>query len=483
MPNNTPVIDRKPAHIWATAIQQCAINKSAEVTIIARASGMTFEAMYNAWAIYQNPNSASMSLDSQTLYDYQRAQTPSLTTLGVITTAVSYAAYTVLSNLFPSQVATVLNTALADSAGDIETFGDNAALIARAQATGIAVGQIIIASRANDNSNQLGVGSTEGNYADTTGYTPIAVFDMLDDSVNIPIWASLTGDQRYRYMPLKILNASNQVVTQTPITPHWGSVTPFALPYGSVYRPTVRLEPSQDEIDEVLDLLANLTDETKSQVDIFAKNPGSDTPAGQWLGFAKNVSAQDGNDLSEDIKLFFGVGSALLDTSIAVWETKYYYDTVRPLTYIRNMYRDQNITAWGGPNTSGPTVILGQNLRTYQRTTRPSPAFPEVVSGHSSYSAACANIMAALRKTNSVTLTATMAQGAIAFDAPPKPSTAVTFTWNTLTSAADAAGFSRRISGIHFEQGDLLGRALGKQVGLNVYNTIMPLFKSYRSGS
>jgi hypothetical protein len=481
MPNNTPVDQRQPCHIWATAIQQCTINVVGEVTVAARAIGMTFEAMYNAWAVYQPADEVNMSLESQTLYDYQKAQTPSITTLGIITTAVSYAAYTVLSNLFPSQVAGVLNTALDASAGNIANLGDNPLLVARAQATGIAVGQVSIDNRLTDNSNQYGVGSTEGFYADTTGYTPIATFNMLDDSVNIPVWAGLVGDQRYRFMPLVIMNALGQVVTQVPVTPQWGLVTPFAMAYGSVYRPAVRLAPSVDEVNEVLDLLANLTDQTKSQVDVFAKNPGSDTPVGQWLGFAKDISNQDDNDLDLDIKMFFGLSVALGDTSIAVWDTKYYYDTVRPVTYIRNSERGNTINAWGGPNTSGPTAILGQNLRTFQRTTRPTPAFPEVVSGHSAYSAAAANVMAALRKTNSGNLSLTMPQGGITWDAPfPIPTTTVTFNWTKLTDAADAAGFSRRISGIHFEQGDLLGRAMGKTVGLNAYNRAMSLFRNYR---
>ena len=34
-----------------------------------------------------------------------------------------------------------------------------------------------------------------------------------------------------------------------------------------------------------------------------------------------------------------------------------------------------------------------------------------------------------------------------------------------ISAAADAAGISRRYGGIHFEQGDLMGRTLGRQVG------------------
>jgi len=41
----------------------------------------------------------------------------------------------------------------------------------------------------------------------------------------------------------------------------------------------------------------------------------------------------------------------------------------------------------------------------------------------------------------------------------------VVLTWNTLTDPADRAGMSRRWGGIHFQAGDVNGRALGKVAG------------------
>ena len=38
----------------------------------------------------------------------------------------------------------------------------------------------------------------------------------------------------------------------------------------------------------------------------------------------------------------------------------------------------------------------------------------------------------------------------------------VTISWPTFSDAADQAGLSRRYGGIHFEQGDLDGRAVGR---------------------
>jgi hypothetical protein len=40
----------------------------------------------------------------------------------------------------------------------------------------------------------------------------------------------------------------------------------------------------------------------------------------------------------------------------------------------------------------------------------------------------------------------------------------VTLDWPTFSEAANQAGLFRRYGGIHFEQGDLDGRAAGRQV-------------------
>ena len=42
------------------------------------------------------------------------------------------------------------------------------------------------------------------------------------------------------------------------------------------------------------------------------------------------------------------------------------------------------------------------------------------------------------------------------------PARELTLSWATFSEAADEAGMSRRYGGIHFEQGDLDGRATGR---------------------
>ncbi len=52
----------------------------------------------------------------------------------------------------------------------------------------------------------------------------------------------------------------------------------------------------------------------------------------------------------------------------------------------------------------------------------------------------------------------------------------MTLAWRTFSEAADDAGISRRYGGIHFEDGDRAGRALGRQLAILVWQKATALF-------
>jgi hypothetical protein len=64
----------------------------------------------------------------------------------------------------------------------------------------------------------------------------------------------------------------------------------------------------------------------------------------------------------------------------------------------------------------------------------------------------------------------TIAAGSSKIEPDITPRKPVVLSWNTLTDAADQAGMSRRWGGIHFQTGDMDGRALGKAVGYDDWN-------------
>jgi hypothetical protein len=132
---------------------------------------------------------------------------------------------------------------------------------------------------------------------------------------------------------------------------------------------------------------ADLDDPSKIKAEYWADGPRSEFPPGHWAVFAQALSRQRRHSLDDDVKLFFTLGNALMDASIAAWAWKYKYDYVRPITGIREHYRGRQVTSWLGPY-QGYGLVQGERWIPYQELNVVTPPFPEYVSGHSTFSAA-----------------------------------------------------------------------------------------------
>ena len=226
---------------------------------------------------------------------------------------------------------------------------------------------------------------------------------------------------------------------------HWGSVTPFALASGSQFRPAA--PPALDSaayasaLDEVRSLggatsTARTADQTQ-QVHFWADGGGSPTPPGHWNQIATQVAAAQGNSLSANARLMAQLNIALADAAIASWDTKYSYDGWRPVTAIHEAGRDGN--ALTAADVAWQPLLI-------------TPPHPEYVSGHSTFSAAAAGILAAtFGDTTSFSTTSATLPG-------------VTRNFTSFSAAVEEAGRSRIYGGIHFDFSNQVGQALGKQV-------------------
>jgi hypothetical protein len=119
--------------------------------------------------------------------------------------------------------------------------------------------------------------------------------------------------------------------------------------------------------------------------------------------------------------------------------------------------------------------VLGQYWLPYQQLNVVTPAFPEYVSGHSTFSAAGRAVINRFFGTDNFNAKVTLPAGSSKFEkgVPAKP---VVLSWKTLDAMADQAGMSRRYGGIHFESGDQQGRALGALTGVNVWTRAQSYF-------
>jgi hypothetical protein len=265
--------------------------------------------------------------------------------------------------------------------------------------------------------------------------------------------------------------------------------------------------------------------------EFWADGPNSETPPGHWNVIANIVSdspqlaarigAGDANRLRWDVQMYFALNGALHDAAISAWGLKRKYQSVRPVSMIRYLAGQGQssdsklpsydpdglpllpglielitkestapgqrhadladhlgeiaVRAWRGnpkdPNVaSGAGWILGERWVPYQRATFVTPAFPGFVSGHSTFSRAAAEVLAAY--TGSLyfpggELTQTFAPGYLKFE--HGPSKALTLQWATYYDAADQAGLSRIYGGIHITADDFAGRRIGATVGKHAW--------------
>ena len=475
--------------LWDRAAQQAVINTAVGPTVASRAYGLVHTAMFDAWAAYDETAIATQLGD-----DLQRPAAEN--TDANKTEAMSYAAYRVLSELFPNQIA-LFDDVMADLGFDP---ANNSTDTTTPTGIGNVSAEVLMGFRREDGSNQL------GDYADTTGYVPV---NTSDNIIDIERWTS-------ERVPID----SPDAALQNFLTPQWGTVDAFSFDTPGQFRPPAPqpfllvddatvdlaaktitladgsvLDISPDLVgtvinpefiaqsETVLDFSANLTDEQKLIAEFWEDGGGTSFPPGTWMTFGQFVSARDDHSLDEDAQLFFTLGNAVFDAGITTWEAKVFYDYVRPVRAVRSLGElgligEFNadlggfaVEAWAGPE-QGTQTILATEFTTYQTPgSDPSPPFAEYTSGHSAFSAAGATVLELLSGSDIFGADVTFAPGESRFEPGFTPQAEVTLAWNTFADAADEAGLSRLYGGIHFTEGDINGRILGQEVGASVFAT------------
>jgi hypothetical protein len=275
--------------------------------------------------------------------------------------------------------------------------------------------------------------------------------------------------------------------------------------------------------------------------EFWADGPSSETPPGHWNVLANTVSDSEllqsrigagrANRLKWDVRLYFALNGAVHDAAIAAWGVKRAYNGVRPISMIRYLagkgqssdpagpaYDREGlplvpglievvtsassapgqrhaalsghvgeiaVRSWPGapkdPRTSaGVGWVLGVNWIPYQRPTFVTPAFPGYVSGHSTFSRAAAEVLAAITASKYFPgglFEQTFDPGYLKFE--HGPSAPVTLQAATYYDAADQAGISRIYGGIHVTADDFGGRRIGSRVGKGAW----ALAQRYFAGS
>ena len=435
--------------LWDEAALQAIRDTRPAPTVTARALAMVHASIYEAWAAY-DPKAVGTRLGGSL------RRPPAERTLANKNTAISHAAYRTLVNLFPARSAAfdALMASLGYDPADTSTGTNPAGVGNRAAAA-------VLLHRAGDGANQA------GGYADTTGYQPVNTPDEVLDAD--------------RWQPLRLPSGAVQAFA----TPHWYRVTPFALRSAAQFRPDgpvahvdERGRPDRAYVRQARQALRDsreLDDRSKSIAEYWWDGPSTELPPGHWCLLAQYVSRRDRHSVDQDAKMFLALTGALLDASIAAWDAKRAYDSVRPITAVRELYRGRTVLAWGGPGR-GTRAIRGEDWLPYQPPTVITPPFAEYVSGHSTFSAASAEVLASFTGSQRFGLSVTIPARSSMIEPGVTPTRPVTLTFRTFAEAADQAGRSRRYGGIHFTDGDLDGRRLGTRVGANAWTKALGYF-------
>jgi membrane-associated phospholipid phosphatase len=183
---------------------------------------------------------------------------------------------------------------------------------------------------------------------------------------------------------------------------------------------------------EVYQTSKTLTDEQKSIARFWSDDAMlTFTPPGHWTAILTQVAVERSLSLTDHVEALARMGIAMADAFIGCWVSKFEYDLIRPVTYIKKVIDPK----WEPMLTT--------------------PPFPEYPSGHSTQSGAAAAL-----------LTHLFGEAYSFTDESPTPDGSPKRSFASFWAASDEAAISRLYGGIHFrhaiEQGQVQGRCIAQ---------------------
>lgn len=227
-----------------------------------------------------------------------------------------------------------------------------------------------------------------------------------------------------------------------PVTPYWGNnrtvVTgsisnaqaPAPIPYS-----TDPSSPFYNAVKKVYDVSLTLTEDQKAMAIFWRDVPGATSP-GHWLSILQQVIKKTNARLDKAAMAYALTGASINDALISCWKTKYTYNVVRPVTYIREV---MGYATW--------SPFIG------------TPAHPEYSSGHSSLSGAGAAAFEKIFGNIGSFTDHTYDYLGLA----PR-------TYHSFKAIAEEAAISRLYGGIHYEFTLEAGLAEGRKVASNIFS-------------
>ncbi|MEJ7737793.1 MAG: vanadium-dependent haloperoxidase [Chitinophagaceae bacterium] len=227
-------------------------------------------------------------------------------------------------------------------------------------------------------------------------------------------------------------------------TPYFGKMRIMVPGSGDNAQPAAPTTYSEDPssgfylmVKELHDISQSLTLEQIETALYWRDIPGTTTP-GHYVSILKQVLEKDKTMLDKAAIAYAQMGITVYDVSISCWQTKYAYNLVRPITYIRTVL---------GHSTWSPVFA--------------TPAHPEYTAAHAVLSAAAADALGYVFGDNYSFTDHTYDY----LGMQPR-------SFASFRAFGEDAGISRLYGGIHYRPSIIAGLIQGRQVASNIRNKL-----------
>lgn len=293
---------------------------------------------------------------------------------------------------------------------------------------------------------------------------------------------------------------NGQIKKQNPLAPYFGSVWNWftSADWTEIDRIGAEFYPSatifNEQVDKLVEINSSLTDEEKMKAEVWAGfEADRATPPGKAMILLSLLIAAKSYNVKESAALIGAVSSSLFHAAVAAWKIKYDYLQPRPIQNIRLNYDSQNIVSpYDGTSKDGAFWLP------YQPEVHYTPPFPDYISGHSTFTMAFSTVMnlalnideipiqgcmidpiyfklfsAVFDNMTEPTLFSTLAlrpeSSLVISDTPAVP---IELKWQTWSQLARESGMSRIYGGIHWENSNMGGLAVGQWIGSNILSKL-----------
>ena len=276
---------------------------------------------------------------------------------------------------------------------------------------------------------------------------------------------------------------------------HWGECKPFVLQSGNQFRapapPAMSSQQYADAHNEAMSVggdgfnTPSTRTPEQSFIGIFWAYDGTPSlcaPPRLYNQITVHIADQMHLDTINLARLLALVNTAMADTGIAVWESKYFYNFWRPVTGIRESDPGTGPTGLGdgNPNTTGdPTFVpLGAPA---SNLTGPNftPPFPSYPSGHGGFGGAIFQTMRRFFGSDNIAFTFVSDEfNGVTKDSGGNVRPLMPRSFSTLSQAEAENGQSRIYLGIHWQFDKTAAIAQGNNVANYVFDhAFLPVSK------